>query len=104
MDSQCNDCDSSDGGSSVASLSDDEADFPSERVSGESIPPTEIMDFLQKTYRKRRVKINDFFAGTHAFIIGAQVVAQQSATLQVSDNSLKRLKRYLVIARKELNP
>ena len=47
MDSQCNDCDS-DGGSSVASLSDGEADLPSERISGESIPLTEIMDFLQK--------------------------------------------------------
>ena len=74
-------------------LSDGEADFPSERVSGDSIPPTEIMDFLQKTYRKRRVKISDFFADTCAFIIGAQGVVQPSATLHVSDNSLKRLKR-----------
>ena len=47
------------------------------------------MDSLQKTYRKRRVKVGDFFADTHTLIIGTQGVVQQSATLHISDNSLK---------------
>ena len=80
---------------------------------GEELPPdsslddtlisiSDILDFLQKTTRKKQVDQNYFFPNLCAFVQKAQIIDKNPEATAISSASCKRLKKYILKARKHL--
>ena len=80
---------------------------------GEELPPdssvddtlisiSDILDFLQKTTRKKWVDLNYFFPNLRAFVQKAQIIVKNPEAAAISSASCKRLKKYIIQARKHL--
>jgi len=63
---------------------------------------SDILDFLQKITRKKRVDLNYFSPNLRAFVQKAQMIVKNPEAAAISSASCKRLKKYIIKARKHL--
>ena len=80
---------------------------------GEELPPdsslddtfisiSDILNFLQKTTRKKRVDLNYFFPNLRVFVQKAQIIVKNPEAAAISSASCKGLKKYIIKARTHL--
>ena len=96
----------SDGASSIASgdsteVWNDPGSFQ-EPEGVPTVPPQEILKFLQHTFRKRHVQIQDSFQDMHSFITSAKRLLLQSEQFGMTEPQMFRLRKWVLKARKLL--
>ena len=92
----------SDGCSSLTSSAFGEELPPDSSLDDTLISISDILDFLQKTTRKKRVDRNYFFPNLHAFVQKVQIIVKNLEATAISNTSCKRLKKYIIKGRKHL--
>jgi len=95
----------SDGASSLASCGSAEAwndPVSQDSESVTSVPPADIIKFLHDTFRKKHVKIKDFFPDLSSFIISAKLLLLKAGQLGVTESQVYRLRKCILKAKNEL--
>ena len=79
---------------------DDIEEFPTN--STPNVSPSQILKFLNHTFRKRHVDIKEYFSDLHGFIETAKNIIRRPNDYHFTEPQCSRLKKHIVKAKMEM--